>query len=103
MSSSAAVLFDARLMSRYGLAGPRYTSYPTALRFSDEIGAAQYRQAAASSEDALLRQGLSIYVHIPFCQSPCLYCGCTKIVTRDVSWIEQYVRHLGEEISLQRA
>ncbi len=101
MSSSAALVFDSRLVGRYGLAGPRYTSYPTALRFNEPIGVAQYRQAAASSEDALLRRGLSIYVHIPFCYSPCFYCGCTKIVTRDIDRVERYVGHLSEEISLR--
>ncbi len=89
------------MMTRYGQAGPRYTSYPTALQFKDEIDADDYLFAATRSEDALAFRSLSLYVHIPFCFSPCLYCGCTKIVTRDLGRMERYVERLIEEISLR--
>lgn len=82
--SSSAIHFDADMMGRYGQAGPRYTSYPTALQFQEEISSEQYARAATAGEEALLRRPLSLYVHIPFCFSPCLYCGFNKIVTRDV-------------------
>jgi oxygen-independent coproporphyrinogen-3 oxidase len=99
VTSSTAVRFDPGMMARYGQSGPRYTSYPTALQFTDEIAAEHYVRAATASEDALLRRPLSLYVHIPFCFSPCLYCGCTKIVTRNLGRIERYVGHLAQEIS----
>lgn len=99
MTSSTAIRFDADMMARYGQVGPRYTSYPTVFQFTDEIESAQYLLAATSSEDALQRRSLSLYVHIPFCFSPCLYCGCNKIVTRSLDRIERYIRFLREEIS----
>jgi oxygen-independent coproporphyrinogen-3 oxidase len=99
--SSSAIHFDADMMGRYGQAGPRYTSYPTALQFQEQITSEQYVRAATASEEALLRGPLSLYVHIPFCFSPCLYCGCNKIVTRDVHRMERYAGYLGQEISLR--
>ena len=99
--SFSAIQFDADMMGRYGLTGPRYTSYPTALQFKKEITSEQYARAAAGSEEALLCRPLSLYVHIPFCFSPCFYCGCNKIVTRDVRRMGRYVEYLGQEISLR--
>jgi oxygen-independent coproporphyrinogen III oxidase len=101
VSSHTAIQFDVDMMARYGQDGPRYTSYPTALQFKDEIDADDYLRAATQSEDALECRSLSLYVHIPFCFSPCLYCGCNKIVTRELSRMERYVEHLIEEISLR--
>jgi oxygen-independent coproporphyrinogen-3 oxidase len=89
------------MMARYGQSGPRYTSYPTAPQFKEKIDSEEYVRAATRSEDALLNRPVSVYVHIPFCFSPCLYCGCNKIVTRDVNRIERYVAYLSQEISLR--
>jgi oxygen-independent coproporphyrinogen III oxidase len=102
VSSSTDVKFDADIMARYAQTGPRYTSYPTAPQFKDEISLEEYLQAATMSEDALLCRPLSLYVHIPFCFSPCLYCGCNKIVTRDLNRIDRYIRYLTQEIALRR-
>ena len=83
MSSHPAPVFDADLIARYDISGPRYTSYPTAPEFDERFGEAEYRAAAdASNEDPIPRR-LSIYVHVPFCFSPCFYCGCARIITRD--------------------
>ena len=101
MMNSSAIHFDADMMGRYGQAGPRYTSYPTALQFKEEITPEHYVRAATASEEALLRRPLSLYVHIPFCFSPCLYCGCNKIVTRVLHRMERYAGYLGREISLR--
>ena len=101
VSSSTDIEFDADIMARYAQTGPRYTSYPTAPHFKDEISLEEYLQAATMSEDALLRRPLSLYVHIPFCFSPCLYCGCNKIVTRDLNRIDRYIRYLAQEIELR--
>ena len=101
MTDCATVHFDADMLARYGQAGPRYTSYPTALQFTHKIEPHQYSLAAASSDDALQRRPLSLYVHIPFCFSPCLYCGCNKTVTRDTRRVESYARSLMKEISMR--
>ncbi len=103
MSSSSVIHFDAAIMARYAQTGPRYTSYPTAPQFKHEIQPQEYVRAATASEDALLRRPLSLYVHIPFCFSPCLYCGCNKIVTRDQTRMDRYTRYLAREIAWRGA
>jgi oxygen-independent coproporphyrinogen-3 oxidase len=103
MTVATAVSFDADLMRRYDREGPRYTSYPTALQFHEGIGISDYARAASSSRGALERQPLSLYVHIPFCFSPCFYCGCNKVVTRHLEHADSYVRCLLHEISQRGA
>ncbi len=99
MTAGTAVSFNADLMRRYDREGPRYTSYPTAMQFRDGIEAIDYERAAATSPGAIQGMPLSLYVHIPFCMSPCFYCGCNKIVTRQLGRADNYVRHLLREIS----
>jgi oxygen-independent coproporphyrinogen-3 oxidase len=100
MSSHPVPVFDADLISRYDITGPRYTSYPTAPAFDARFGEAEYRAAArASNEDPIPRR-LSIYVHVPFCFSPCFYCGCARIITRDRGKAEGYLARLHREIEL---
>ena len=94
-----AVRFDADLISRYDGRGPRYTSYPTAPQFLDTFSADDYRNFALQSNRS--QRPLSLYVHIPFCQSLCYYCGCNKIVTRNQQRISQYIDNLHLEIDLQ--
>lgn len=97
---SADIIFDADLIRRYDRRGPRYTSYPTAAQFHTAFDISHYRRAALlSNADPSLP--LSAYVHIPFCASPCFYCGCNKIVTRDPGQAEQYLDRLEKEIALQ--
>ena len=93
------VCFDEELTSRYGGRGPRYTSYPTALQFDESLTIEDYKRAASVSNDS--RRPLSLYVHIPFCESLCYYCACTKIVTRNAGRVERYLGHLYHEIDLQ--
>jgi oxygen-independent coproporphyrinogen-3 oxidase len=93
------VTFDAGLLRRYDVSGPRYTSYPTALQFHEGFGTDDYIQAASRSNQA--SQPLSLYVHIPFCTSPCFYCGCTRIITRDPRKGKLYLERLYREIGLQ--
>ena len=98
MTMTTSVTFDGELMRRYDREGPRYTSYPTAPQFKDSVGMQDYERAAASSRGALEGLPLSLYVHIPFCFSPCFYCGCNKIVTRHLERADAYFRHLVREI-----
>jgi oxygen-independent coproporphyrinogen-3 oxidase len=101
MTHATEISFDADRMRRYDQEGPRYTSYPTAQRFGNGIAPNAYEWAAAASRGARERQPLSTYVHIPFCFSPCFYCGCNKIITHQQNRIDTYVRHLLGEISLR--
>jgi len=93
------VYFDQDLIVRYGGRGPRYTSYPTALQFNDELTADVYRAKAKESNDSDVP--LSLYVHIPFCHSLCYYCGCNKIVTRNEERVARYMEMLYREIEMQ--
>jgi len=93
------VCFDTDLIVRYGGRGPRYTSYPTALQFSEELGADDYRENAIASNASGVP--LSLYVHIPFCHTLCYYCGCNKIVTRNQDRVDRYMVMLYREIEMQ--
>jgi oxygen-independent coproporphyrinogen-3 oxidase len=93
------VCFDTDLLTRYGGRGPRYTSYPTALQFNENLTAEHYRANAIASNDSGVP--LSLYVHIPFCESLCYYCGCNKIVTRNQDRVERYIQSLHREIEMQ--
>jgi oxygen-independent coproporphyrinogen-3 oxidase len=93
------VCFDTDLIVRYGGRGPRYTSYPTALQFSDSLTAEDYRQNAIASNAS--GKPLSLYVHIPFCHTLCYYCGCNKIVTRNQDRVARYMEMLYREIDMQ--
>ena len=98
-TGSGAVRFDADLIARYDGRGPRYTSYPTAPQFTSQFTANDYRRFAAHSNAT--DGPLSLYVHIPFCQSLCYYCGCNKIVTRNQERVSRYLGHLHREIDMQ--
>ncbi|RMG35468.1 MAG: oxygen-independent coproporphyrinogen III oxidase [Gammaproteobacteria bacterium] len=89
--------FDQRLIDRYDRPGPRYTSYPTAVQFRDDFTVDDYRAAAGRS------RALSLYFHIPFCDTICFYCACNKIATKDRSKSEPYLQALDREMALQAA
>jgi oxygen-independent coproporphyrinogen-3 oxidase len=91
------------LLRRFDVAGPRYTSYPTADRFVEAFGAADYVQALAQRRDAAMPLPLSLYVHLPFCESLCYYCACNKIVTRQKGRAATYLRYLAREAALHTA
>jgi oxygen-independent coproporphyrinogen-3 oxidase len=95
--------FDPALLRRYDRPGPRYTSYPTAPQFQPGFGEAQLREAAQASNGDPIPRRLSLYVHVPFCMSPCFYCGCNRIITRDVSRSETYLARLYREIDMTAA
>jgi len=96
----ATSLFSPELLRRYDRPGPRYTSYPTAPQFTEAFGETALREAAAASNGDPIPRRLSLYVHVPFCASPCFYCGCNRIITRDVSRAGPYVDRLVREIAL---
>ncbi len=95
--------FDAGLLRRYDRPGPRYTSYPTAPQFSEAFGAAHLREMAQVSNGDPIPRRLSLYVHVPFCMSPCFYCGCNRVITRDLARGGQYLVRLQREIELTAA
>lgn len=95
------VVFDAGLIRRYDVNGPRYTSYPTARQFRSGFEAQTYLQAVKRSNNDPIPRGLSLYLHVPFCANPCFYCGCTRIITRDPERITAYMERLHREIGMQ--
>ncbi|HZR34570.1 MAG TPA: oxygen-independent coproporphyrinogen III oxidase [Nevskia sp.] len=92
--------FPPELARKYDGHGPRYTSYPTALQFGD-FGPGQHRAAIGRSAAFAGAAPLSLYVHIPFCASPCFYCGCTKIISSRREPAAAYLDYLRREIELQ--
>ncbi|HVZ42813.1 MAG TPA: oxygen-independent coproporphyrinogen III oxidase [Ramlibacter sp.] len=90
------------LLRRFDVPGPRYTSYPTADRFVEAFTAADYVQTLSQRREgpAALALPLSLYVHLPFCESLCYYCACNKIITRHHSRAKTYLRYLGREMDL---
>jgi len=97
---SSELAIDPVLIRRYDKPGPRYTSYPTADRFVEAFGETELRQCLAKRNTGGIGQALSVYVHLPFCESICYYCGCNKVVTRDHGRSAEYIRYLERELEL---
>ena len=93
--------FNRALVEKYDRPGPRYTSYPTAPQFHTAFAGDHYRQAATQSNQESTAKPLSIYIHIPFCESLCYYCACNKIITQKTSRAVEYLEYLKQEIRLQ--
>ena len=89
--------WDQGLLSKYDLAGPRYTSYPTAPQFHENFSAEDFHTAVLRSNHSA--RPLSLYIHIPFCESLCFYCGCNKIVTGNKSRALIYLQYLEKEMA----
>ena len=87
-------------LKKYDVSGPRYTSYPTADRFVEAFTQDAYMLALAQRRAIAATQPLSIYVHIPFCESLCFFCACNKIVTKHHERSAEYLRYLNREIDL---
>lgn len=88
--------FSSELLHKYCKAGPRYTSYPTAPYFNESFGPAQWEDELRASQDT--GRDISLYAHIPFCDTLCYYCGCNMIATKDYSKAESYLEVLFREI-----
>jgi oxygen-independent coproporphyrinogen-3 oxidase len=87
-------------LKKYDVSGPRYTSYPTADRFVEAFTQEAYMLALEQRREIAATQPLSIYVHIPFCESLCFFCACNKIVTKHHERSAEYLRYLNREIDL---
>ena len=97
------VEFNLDLIKRYDKAGPRYTSYPTAVQFHTGFAEQEYRQCVTLSNQENPDGPLSLYFHIPFCDTVCFYCGCNKVVTKDRSKADIYLQHVYREMKMQSA
>lgn len=97
------VVFNKDLIRRYDTFGPRYTSYPTAVQFTTDFDLEDYLGGAKHSNEDPIPSPLSLYLHIPFCDTICYYCGCSKVITKDKSKAGPYIKLLKQEIKLQGA
>ena len=94
------LVVDPDLLRRFDRPGPRYTSYPTADRLVEAFGPDQYRLSLENRVIGGFRRPLSLYVHLPFCDTICYYCGCNKIITKDHGRSAKYLRYLRKEVEL---
>lgn len=97
------LIFDADLIKRFDVSGPRYTSYPTADRFVEAFGAEAYTAWLGKRNIGGVSRPLSLYVHIPFCNTICYYCACNKIITKDHGRSAKYLKYLDKELSMVSA
>jgi oxygen-independent coproporphyrinogen-3 oxidase len=93
------------LLTRFDVPGPRYTSYPTADRFVEAFSQMDLHHALELRSQGLGQKvrPLSIYVHIPFCESLCYYCACNKIITKHHEKAQPYLRYLAKEVAMYAA
>ena len=95
------VRFDRTLIQRYDRPGPRYTSYPAAPNFSDAFGATDYAALLRRSREAATPPlPLSLYLHIPFCETRCFFCGCNVAIARDRGRARRYLPLLVREMAM---
>lgn len=92
---TASVVWDERLIEKYNLSGPRYTSYPTALEFNADFSREQWLRAWRNSSATRI----ALYIHIPFCHTLCYYCGCNKVITRHPEKADDYIDRLADELA----
>nr|NIT60145.1 radical SAM protein [Fodinibius sp.]NIV14849.1 radical SAM protein [Fodinibius sp.]NIY28728.1 radical SAM protein [Fodinibius sp.] len=91
---------DLEMLRRYDRPGPRYTSYPTAPQFASEFGSKEFDAEIQRTNEAENPTDLSLYFHLPFCDTLCYFCGCTMIITRNRQRIDEYLDYLIQEIEL---
>ena len=92
--------FDRELIASLPASGPRYTSYPTADRFHKDFNEQEYIRTLELRQAGALNKPLSLYIHIPFCDTICYYCGCNKIITKDKTRADEYLNYLEREMDL---
>jgi len=93
------LVFNNDLIKKYDKSGPRYTSYPTAIQFTEDFSEEDYYQQVKLSNER--NTPLSLYFHIPFCDTICYYCGCNKIVTKNRNHAQPYLDAVYKELALQ--
>ncbi|MCK5666568.1 MAG: radical SAM protein, partial [Thiotrichaceae bacterium] len=92
--------FDPALIKKYDKSGPRYTSYPTAPQFTTEYNADTLKVCIERSNREIIPAPLSLYIHIPYCDTICYYCACNKIITKNHSVSEEYLNLLDAEMQM---
>lgn len=92
--------FDPELIKKYDKSGPRYTSYPTAPQFSSSYTAETLLHCIERSNTEMIPAPLSLYIHIPYCDTICYYCACNKIITKNHSVSEEYLDLLQAEMKM---
>ncbi|HHH48692.1 MAG TPA: oxygen-independent coproporphyrinogen III oxidase, partial [Gammaproteobacteria bacterium] len=101
------LVIDLDMIRRHDKSGPRYTSYPTAVQFHEGFGEAEYKAWAERTNEGSRAAGkptpLSLYFHIPFCDTVCFFCGCNKVSTKDRSRAAPYLERVHKELALQSA
>ncbi|NTV09966.1 MAG: oxygen-independent coproporphyrinogen III oxidase [Zoogloea sp.] len=95
------LIFDPELIRRFDVSGPRYTSYPTADRFVEAFNSDALRDWLGKRTVGGICRPLSLYFHIPFCNTICYYCGCNKIITKDHGRSAKYLKYLAKEVEMQ--
>lgn len=99
--STDTLVFDPETIRRFDINGPRYTSYPTADRFVEAFDSEACQLWLGKRNIGAISRPLSLYVHIPFCNTICYYCACNKIITKDHGRSARYLRYLRKEMALQ--
>lgn len=94
---------DLELIKKYDRPGPRYTSYPTAPQFNDSFTPEKYLDEVIRTNNQKNPPDLSLYFHIPFCDTLCYFCGCNMIITRNRDRIKEYIKYVKNEIDLLRS
>src|SRR6185369_5625216 len=89
----------AALLQQYDRPGPRYTSYPTAAEFTDRFDEHAYRERLRQAAGEV-SEPLSLYLHLPFCEARCTYCGCMTIITKKREVAARYLGYLEREIAM---
>jgi oxygen-independent coproporphyrinogen-3 oxidase len=84
-------------LAKYNRPGPRYTSYPTAPVWNDSFGPAEHEKVLEEAEAA--KTPVSLYMHIPFCESLCLFCACNVIIQKDKNVAPPYLEVLKREMA----
>ena len=97
------LVFDPQIIRRFDVNGPRYTSYPTADRFVEAFDSDAAKLWLSKRNIGGISRPLSLYFHIPFCNTICYYCACNKIITKDHGRSAKYLKYLAKELALQSA
>ncbi len=100
IAAAADLVLDTALVKKYDGFGPRYTSYPTADRFKAGVTAVHYADALQARNHERPTAPLSLYVHVPFCNTICYYCACNKVITKDHGRSAKYINYVGREIGI---